>query len=128
MKKKTKNRHKILAKMKQENSKVLCQDLPPEFEAALNYCRTLEFSAPPNYDYLRGLFRGIYQRKDYKTHVFDWSGKTLIGFDNVQVVWHFVGCFFGGFFCLFVAVFSFACLQAHNTTHTKVHCKCIQHS
>ncbi len=35
----------------------LCFGLPNEFLLFLDYCRTLEWSAAPNYDYLRGLLR-----------------------------------------------------------------------
>lgn len=56
----------------------LCKDLPKEFEIYMDYVRTLFFDQKPDYDYLRSLFRGLFNRNgfvyDYK---FDWSQSSI---------------------------------------------------
>lgn len=43
----------------------LCAACPPELITYLKYCRNLAFEAKPDYDYLRGLFEGVFRRKGY---------------------------------------------------------------
>lgn len=62
---------------------VLCKDFPDEFAQYLDYVRRLDFYDEPNYDYLRGLFIGVYKRHkyDWDSH-FEWANKeshTQIG-------------------------------------------------
>ena len=54
--------------------KVLCKDLPVEFAMYINYCRGLRFDEAPDYDYLRSLFKGLFESKDFKRDfIFDWT-------------------------------------------------------
>ncbi|TFK52807.1 casein kinase 1, epsilon [Heliocybe sulcata] len=47
---------------------------PPEFRAWLEYCRGLEFAQQPDYEYLRGLLRGIMDGNGWEfDSVWDWS-------------------------------------------------------
>ncbi|KZT36058.1 casein kinase I delta [Sistotremastrum suecicum HHB10207 ss-3] len=51
----------------------ICKDCPDEFLTYLQYCRGLGFADKPDYDMLRGLFRGIMERESWKyDSVFDW--------------------------------------------------------
>lgn len=43
----------------------LCAGLPREFMKYCQYCRALSFTSQPDYDYLRGLFRGLAKRLGY---------------------------------------------------------------
>jgi len=53
---KTTKYEKIYICKKGYNSRCLCEDLPPEFEAYIEYTRSLGFTEKPNYDYLKNLF------------------------------------------------------------------------
>jgi casein kinase 1 delta/casein kinase I family protein HRR25 len=60
----------------------LCNGLPKEFAAYINYTRRLAFDDKPDYSYLRRLFRNLFQAKGFKyDHVFDWTEKL---FDEVR--------------------------------------------
>ena len=52
---------------------VLCKDLPVEFAMYINYCRGLRFDEDPDYDYLRSLFKGVFDSENLKRDfIFDW--------------------------------------------------------
>jgi len=52
----------------------LCTGYPTEFRSYLEYCRSLSFEEKPDYDYLRGLFSDLFQRKEYEyDNMFDWT-------------------------------------------------------
>lgn len=52
----------------------LCRGLPDEFATYLNYVRSLRFDDRPDYNYLRGLFRDLYERLGFPhDDVFDWK-------------------------------------------------------
>lgn len=57
----------------------LCKGLPVEFETYIDYSRSLRADAKPDYQYLRGLFRGLSKRHgiDYD-NVFDWTVRKYI--------------------------------------------------
>ena len=51
----------------------LCQGVPGEFVAYLEYVRSLEFEQQPDYRYLKGLFRGLLIQSDFEMDfAFDW--------------------------------------------------------
>lgn len=53
---------------------MLTAGLPPEFDVLFRYARGLEFDDLPDYEGLRGLFRGLAERVGVKyDSVFDWS-------------------------------------------------------
>ena len=52
----------------------LCRGLPYEFVVYLNYVRGLEFLDKPDYCYLRGLLKEVFDREGYVfDYVYDWS-------------------------------------------------------
>lgn len=67
--------------------KALCKKFPAEFTAYLEYCRNLPFDADPNYEYLRGLFRSLYEKSFANEEPeFDWTvqaKKALVENDSV---------------------------------------------
>lgn len=55
-------------------TEALCKSYPPEFLLYLNYCRNLQFSQPPDYMYLRQLFRILFRTLNHQfDYVFDWT-------------------------------------------------------
>lgn len=58
--------------------KDLCAELPHEFAAYVSYTRALRFDEPPDYAYLRHLFRSLYRRcgYDYDGN-YDWSSMSF---------------------------------------------------
>jgi serine/threonine protein kinase len=70
----SKRKHAEVLQMKVSTStRVLCDGLPAEFEAFLNYTRALEFSQKPDYQYLRDLMRGVSQ----------WPQNTLFDYNVI---------------------------------------------
>ncbi|XP_065566737.1 casein kinase I-like [Artemia franciscana] len=56
----------------------LCESYPEEMALYLRYVRRLDFFEAPDYDYLRKLFRNLFEKKGYVDDGdFDWTGKTL---------------------------------------------------
>jgi len=57
---------------------VLCESFPEEWATYLRYVRRLDFFETPDYDYLYGLFRNLYEKKGYvEDGEFDWTHKTI---------------------------------------------------
>jgi len=57
---------------------VLCESYPEELATYLRYVRRLDFFETPDYDYLRKLFRDLFERKGYVDDgEFDWTGRTM---------------------------------------------------
>nr|VZI54460.1 unnamed protein product [Spirometra erinaceieuropaei] len=53
---------------------VLCRGYPAEFAMYLNYCRGLRFEEPPDYMYLRQLFRILFRTLGHQfDFLFDWT-------------------------------------------------------
>jgi len=56
----------------------LCESYPEELATYLRYVRRLDFFETPDYDYLRKLFRDLFERKGYVDDAeFDWTGRTM---------------------------------------------------
>lgn len=56
----------------------LCEGYPEEMATYLRYVRRLDFFETPDYDYLRKLFQGLFDKKGYVDDgEFDWTGKPL---------------------------------------------------
>jgi len=54
----------------------LCADLPDEFQLYFNYVSELQFDQDPDYDFMRGLFRGLFLRQGYESdNCYDWTKK-----------------------------------------------------
>lgn len=50
-----------------------------EWATYLRYVRRLDFFETPDYDYLYGLFRNLYEKKGYGDDgEFDWTHKTIV--------------------------------------------------
>lgn len=53
---------------------VLCKGFPQEFATYLTYTRNLRFDEKPDYNYLRELFKGLFQRQGYECdYIYDWN-------------------------------------------------------
>ncbi|XP_060528459.1 casein kinase I-like isoform X2 [Cylas formicarius] len=61
---------KISEKKMSTPVEVLCKGYPAEFSMYLNYCRGLRFDEPPDYMYLRQLFRILFRTL---SHRYDWT-------------------------------------------------------
>lgn len=74
-----KSKHKAISGVKQDTSdEELCRGYPEEFCIFLQYCRSLQFSEKPNYDFLRNLFRKLFEREGFVDDgIFDWTGMSL---------------------------------------------------
>ncbi|CAD8204051.1 unnamed protein product [Paramecium octaurelia] len=69
-----KERQKLIGDKKIKlSSTEICQDLPIEFQKALDHIKSLSFSVEPDYDYLINLFRKLGQRHGFEyDNLFDW--------------------------------------------------------
>lgn len=66
-------KHKLILDKKEATPlSDLCKECPKEFEDYLQYCRELEFDGKPDMQYLRGLFRQLYENQNYEGGV-DWD-------------------------------------------------------
>jgi len=53
---------------------VLCKNYPIEFTKYMNYVRSLAFTDTPDYNFLREMFRDLFNREGYTfDYVFDWT-------------------------------------------------------
>lgn len=52
-----------------------------EMAQYLRYVRRLDFFETPDYEYLRTLFKNLFEKKGYvNDSEFDWTGKTVVCF------------------------------------------------
>lgn len=59
---------------------LLCKDFPAEFVTYLRYCRELRFVEDPDYDYLRSIFRKLFNKMGYEwDNCYDWREKARAG-------------------------------------------------
>lgn len=50
-----------------------------EMAQYLRYVRRLDFFETPDYEYLRTLFKNLFEKKGYvNDSEFDWTGKTMV--------------------------------------------------
>ena len=56
---------RIKEKKIQTTIEQLTRNCPEEFSKYLQYCRNLNFEERPDYNYLRGLYRGLMERSGY---------------------------------------------------------------
>jgi len=58
----------------------LCEGYPEVFSTYLKYCKALRFEDRPDYAYLRGLFKNLYQQEGFVNNgMFDWSQPSTQG-------------------------------------------------
>ncbi|EGD75323.1 CK1/CK1/CK1-D protein kinase [Salpingoeca rosetta] len=68
---------KIMEKKKTTPLEELCARHPPELRVFLEYARQLEFDEGPDYNYLKKLLIGVYNREKFeKTICFDWTKRA----------------------------------------------------
>jgi serine/threonine protein kinase len=80
---KTENKQEMYEKIKEIKTATsideLCHGLPEEFAKFLTYCRNLEYSETPDYEYLRDLFRQSLTRHGLQNDgMFDWIDPTSL--------------------------------------------------
>ena len=52
---------------------VLCKDHPIEFSMYIHYCRGLRFDEEPDYNFLKRLFKKLFDNQDFeRDFMFDW--------------------------------------------------------
>jgi len=69
--------HNILKRKQSMTTSGICSGLPKEFNIYLDYCKNLEFSQKPDYNYLRTLFKTLFRRSQLTYDlVFDWNRST----------------------------------------------------
>ncbi|XP_043828274.1 casein kinase I-like [Dromiciops gliroides] len=65
---------KIIEKKMSIPVESLCSGFPSEFTTYLSYCRALRFEEPPDYFYLRQLFRTLFKSMNYQyDYLYDWT-------------------------------------------------------
>ncbi|CAE7542873.1 CKL2 [Symbiodinium natans] len=74
-----KSKHKAIGRVKQQTSdEELCKGYPDEFREFIAYSKSLGYADQPDYEYLRGMFRKLFERQGFRFDgQFDWTGKTL---------------------------------------------------
>ncbi|XP_033342131.1 casein kinase I gish isoform X3 [Megalopta genalis] len=67
---------------------VLCDGHPEEMAKYLRYVRRLDFFETPDYEYLRNLFKELFQKRGFLDDgEFDWNGKSMPhNFDKLRVL------------------------------------------
>ena len=67
-----------ISKVKRETAiETLCAKCPKEFAEYLKYCRNLDFSAKPDYKYMKSLFRDLFKKNKYqRDNRYDWIVKA----------------------------------------------------
>lgn len=67
---------------------VLCENQPEEMATYLRYVRRLDFFETPDYDYLRKLFKDLFDRKGFiDDGEFDWTHKQLSADKDRKGAW-----------------------------------------
>ena len=52
----------------------LCRGFPQEFSDYINYCKALGFEEEPDYNYVRKMFKDLFDRLQYECdYVYDWN-------------------------------------------------------
>jgi serine/threonine protein kinase len=65
---------KIYEKKNSTTVEELCQNFPQEFFDYINYCKALGFEEEPDYNYLRKMFRDLFDMLQYEwDFVYDWN-------------------------------------------------------
>jgi len=70
-----KKRYKSIRDVKAKTPvEVLCQGFPTEFATYITYCRSLQFTEKPDYEYCKKLFRDLFVRAGYRwDYIYDWN-------------------------------------------------------
>ncbi|XP_047327389.1 casein kinase I-like [Impatiens glandulifera] len=65
---------KICEKKVSTSVEALCRGYPTEFATYFGYCRSLRFDDPPDYAYMKRIFRDLFIREGFQfDYVFDWT-------------------------------------------------------
>ncbi|KAJ8983931.1 hypothetical protein NQ317_008633 [Molorchus minor] len=69
--------HKIGETKRNTPLEMLCEGQPEEMATYLKYVRNLDFAEQPDYDYIRKLFKDLFNKKGYQDDgVFDWTDRV----------------------------------------------------
>ncbi|ODN93513.1 hypothetical protein L198_05378 [Cryptococcus wingfieldii CBS 7118] len=77
----SRNSHSTMGSAEKDTSlDDLCKDVPQEFITYLAYCRSLEYTQQPDYDYCRRLFQQVFEREGFRDDgVYDWMAPQSAG-------------------------------------------------
>jgi hypothetical protein len=65
------------------SSETLCEGLPQEFKKYIDYCKLLKFDEAPNYNMLRGMFKNLFIKNEFKMDFeYDWKIKKKFNDEN----------------------------------------------
>lgn len=65
---------KIFEKKQATGLEELCEGFPREFLTYISYCKALEFDEAPNYEYIRSIFKDLFDSEGYvNDFVYDWN-------------------------------------------------------
>lgn len=65
---------KIMEKKLTTTLETLCKGSPVEFVTYISYCRNLKFDEKPDYNYLKNLFKDLFQKMGYENdYNYDWN-------------------------------------------------------
>ena len=65
---------KIYEKKNSTTVEELCRGFPQEFSDYINYCKALGFEEEPDYNYVRKMFKDLFDRLQYECdYVYDWN-------------------------------------------------------
>ncbi len=65
---------RILERKLSTVSSALCRGYPTQFQDYFTHCASLQFEAKPDYDYLRGMFRELFESQGFEDDgIFDWD-------------------------------------------------------
>lgn len=83
------HRHDMIHEVKAQSSmRDVCRELAPQFLQYMQYCRGLDYTDEPDYDYCAGLFRNALSHLSLRTDysVYDWRRKGIHVDGNPPVV------------------------------------------
>lgn len=94
---------------------VLCEGYPEEFATYLKYVRRLDFFETPDYDYLRKLFKELFEHEKFlHDNVYDWTVKQQVGLLIFNFIFTCQCLFYFNFHVFFLLLFILLLLFLHH--------------